>query len=488
MGSIIASTTAAATESKFSGGAELTRYKTLPPIIGGTKASAPRPPGDRERVNQARLKNTLKKEPVRWEKPIPPSPFLMHLGILARTHSLEEFRTYFPEQYPDFHINQDLQEVPVESVFDGLPSTQDGGGGGGDVGGGASPSKSSRPSRGAFDDGETAAGATTTWAGGVSAVGNDDGEGGGGFKALKCNSTFESEVITGVLQNLLRNLVEDDTFLFQSRKVESEALPYFSQYIQTVKVDTAEDQNDQPAIIASRAGGATSTEGVTVVGENGIAAGTALTRTTDSATSENLFRKPMPHWSLSTPIQDEDTRAVESSPVPPTSGAAPRQHHRSTTLSSPGVPPSTSTPGRPITGGTERKPYHYSESEVTERFVAEGELKRRTRMKRMAEVGASLEGVLENLVSNILVEAFAQETSLTARPMRIAEGAPPEVKAPTVSASGYETHEASSAEKTGDPQQQQQQQQRKSSKSAASRSSVHAGNGLKSSSSKNATS
>ena len=92
-------------------------------------------------------------------------------------------------------------------------------------------------------------------------------------------------------------------------------------------------------------------------------------------------------------------------------------------------------------------------------------------MKRMAEVGASLEGVLENLVSNILTEAFSQETSLTARPMRIAEGEP-EVKAPTLSASGFaETNEPSSAEKQSDPPPKP-----KSSKSAASRSSVNAGN------------
>ena len=158
-----------------------------------------------------------------------------------------------------------------------------------------------------------------------------------------------------------------------------------------------------------------------------------------------------------------------ASPVPPTSAAPHQLAQRSTGLSSPGAPPSSSYPGRAVPAGTDRKPYHYSESEGTERFVAEGELKRRTRMKRMAEVGASLEGVLENLVSNILTEAFSQETSLTARPMRIADGEP-EVKAPTLSASVIDTNEASSTEKQSDPAKP------KSSKSAASRSSVNAGN------------
>jgi hypothetical protein len=41
---------------------------------------------------QARLRHYVQKSPLRWEKPVPPPPFLMHLGILARTHSLEEFR------------------------------------------------------------------------------------------------------------------------------------------------------------------------------------------------------------------------------------------------------------------------------------------------------------------------------------------------------------------------------------------------------------
>ena len=271
--------------------------------------------------------------------------------------------------------------------------------------------------------------------------------------------------MTGVMQDLLRNLVEDDTFLSLSQKVETEALPFFSQYIQNVKVSTA----DHDHAIPSRVGGATSTEGVTVVGgENGAPNLTTIpTRTTESAISET--QPKMPHWSLSTPIPDEDDVRMDSSPVPPTTAGVARQFaHRSTTLSSPGIPPSSS-PGRAITAATDRKPYHYSESEVTERFVAEGELKRRTRMKRMAEAGSSLEGVLENLVSNILTEAFAQEASLTARPMRIAEGAP-EVQMATTQPAGNESNEASSTEKPSDPTKP------KSSKSAASRSSANAGN------------
>merc|ERR1719312_2192169 len=107
-------------------------------------------------------------------------------------------------------------------------------------------------------------------------------------------------------------------------------MPYFSQYIQNVKITQADNE---PAPGPSRAGGATSTEGVTVVGEGGGPLGmpTAQTRTTESTTSETPHHK-MPHWSLSTPLPDEETRAAESSPVLPTSGA-PRQHqHRSATF------------------------------------------------------------------------------------------------------------------------------------------------------------
>jgi len=41
-----------------------------------------------------------------WEKPSPPIPFLLHLGLTARTHDIREFQTNFPEEYRNFYVDR----------------------------------------------------------------------------------------------------------------------------------------------------------------------------------------------------------------------------------------------------------------------------------------------------------------------------------------------------------------------------------------------
>ena len=41
-----------------------------------------------------------------WELPSPPRPFLIHLGITARTHDIRDFQINFPEEYANFYIDR----------------------------------------------------------------------------------------------------------------------------------------------------------------------------------------------------------------------------------------------------------------------------------------------------------------------------------------------------------------------------------------------
>lgn len=47
-----------------------------------------------------------KKDGALWEKPSPPPPFLLHLGLTARTHDIREFQTSFPDEYMNYYIDR----------------------------------------------------------------------------------------------------------------------------------------------------------------------------------------------------------------------------------------------------------------------------------------------------------------------------------------------------------------------------------------------
>lgn len=69
--------------------------KTLPPI----KQLSP----DERKALESRKK---RKEKDMWEKPSPPVPFLLHLGLTARTHDIREFQATFPEEYSNYFVDR----------------------------------------------------------------------------------------------------------------------------------------------------------------------------------------------------------------------------------------------------------------------------------------------------------------------------------------------------------------------------------------------
>ncbi|XP_015270852.1 PREDICTED: coiled-coil domain-containing protein 108 [Gekko japonicus] len=64
---------------------EIQKYKTLPPI---KNSNAPNPPASRSQRRQTEARKL-------WAKPEPPLPFLMHLGVTARSHSVDDFLDNF---------------------------------------------------------------------------------------------------------------------------------------------------------------------------------------------------------------------------------------------------------------------------------------------------------------------------------------------------------------------------------------------------------
>ena len=41
-----------------------------------------------------------------WDQPSVPKPFLIHLGVTAKTHDIVDFQTNFPDQYANFYIDR----------------------------------------------------------------------------------------------------------------------------------------------------------------------------------------------------------------------------------------------------------------------------------------------------------------------------------------------------------------------------------------------
>ena len=70
-------------------------FQTLPPIKTTTIDQ------DINVEEQRRLVNA-----EFWERPSPPKPFIVHLGVTCRTHDIIDFQTNFPDDYPNFCIDR----------------------------------------------------------------------------------------------------------------------------------------------------------------------------------------------------------------------------------------------------------------------------------------------------------------------------------------------------------------------------------------------
>ncbi|XP_059144553.1 cilia- and flagella-associated protein 65-like [Physella acuta] len=152
---------------------ELSKYKTLPPIRQLTEDEK----RDAERRRQKKLA-------ALWQKPVPIKPSLLHLGITARTHDIQDFQTNFPNEYCTFYIDRTLsesQEFLAKRQF--LPPSH-----------------------------------------------------------LEC-SKAEANTVSSVLGSILRNLLDDAYFLQAVKNIQEEPIPYFTQYTELINLAQSDSKS-----------------------------------------------------------------------------------------------------------------------------------------------------------------------------------------------------------------------------------------------------
>lgn len=289
--------------------ADLTKYRTLPPI---SKLS---PDEEKEVQRQQRSK-----EAALWEKPEAPVPFLLHLGLTARTHDIREYQANFPEDYKKYYIDRCLSDSAKETK---------------------KPAET-KP-----------------------AV----------LEVVSCN-TAEADVVSGVMSNVLRGLLDDTTFHECCVKVMKDPVPYFNQI---------GDRDLKEAI-----------PGPTTPPSSPVEV------TTQEVTSEGFTGQETTETS---PPQSASSQRKKSKSK--SSSAASRKSKDGATPSSGALLSKTSTP-------------RFSKVELQRVKQEEERLKQKQEMKKMPEFGNALESVLENTVLNILTEALEGEFNITARPRYIA--------------------------------------------------------------------
>nr|XP_060629252.1 cilia- and flagella-associated protein 65 [Anolis sagrei ordinatus] len=81
---------------------EIRKYKTLPPI---KNPQVPHPPASRSERRHLRDK----KASMLWAKPDPPKPYLMHLGVTARSHPIDDFLATYPEDFPQYFLFRQIK-------------------------------------------------------------------------------------------------------------------------------------------------------------------------------------------------------------------------------------------------------------------------------------------------------------------------------------------------------------------------------------------
>ncbi|XP_065416527.1 cilia- and flagella-associated protein 65 isoform X3 [Chrysemys picta bellii] len=99
-------------EEKLAKSPAVTRQcKTLPPI---KNLLAPNPP-----VSRSQRRHLMDKEASRlWAKPEPPKSHLLHLGVTARSHSMDDFLSNFCSELPKFFLCRHLQETVGDKAVD----------------------------------------------------------------------------------------------------------------------------------------------------------------------------------------------------------------------------------------------------------------------------------------------------------------------------------------------------------------------------------
>ncbi|XP_078085417.1 cilia- and flagella-associated protein 65 [Mustelus asterias] len=80
---------------------KIMKYKTLPPI--------------KEPMETWEGQHSRKPVAGMWLKPMPAKPFLLHLGVTARSHSMEEYHKNFPFDVPKHYIMRHLISEPLSA-------------------------------------------------------------------------------------------------------------------------------------------------------------------------------------------------------------------------------------------------------------------------------------------------------------------------------------------------------------------------------------
>ncbi|XP_053117944.1 cilia- and flagella-associated protein 65 isoform X2 [Hemicordylus capensis] len=83
--------------------AEIRKYKTLPPI---KNFHGPNLPASRSQRRQRRSKDTSRL----WAQPEPPKPYFMHLGVTARSHTIDDFLSVFSDDLPQHFLYRQLKK------------------------------------------------------------------------------------------------------------------------------------------------------------------------------------------------------------------------------------------------------------------------------------------------------------------------------------------------------------------------------------------
>ncbi|NWX42945.1 CFA65 protein, partial [Steatornis caripensis] len=152
----------------------LSLQQTLPPI---KNHPTPNPPASH---CQRRLLKGKEASRV-WVKPEPPKPILLHLGVTARTYSIEEFVSNFSSEFPKYFLSQPFSDQPLESKF--VDGSRD---------------------RNRMD-------MDPKWL------------------SLAVASKQELEIVTDTLTGVIRGLLENTQFHNAVRRSLDEPIPYFSQ-------------------------------------------------------------------------------------------------------------------------------------------------------------------------------------------------------------------------------------------------------------------
>ncbi|KAM9284669.1 cilia- and flagella-associated protein 65 [Cariama cristata] len=155
--------------------AVIRKYKTLPPMKNHPMPNLP--------AGHFQRRLLLDKEASRvWIKPEPPKPILLHLGVTARSYSIEDFFSNFTSEIPKYFLSRPFSGRPLDSKF--VYGSKD---------------------RDRMD-------VEPKWL------------------SLASASKQELQIVTDILTGVIRGLLENTQFHDAVRRSLDEPIPYFSQF------------------------------------------------------------------------------------------------------------------------------------------------------------------------------------------------------------------------------------------------------------------